>query len=353
MAQIKLPYLMMDFDRHGNRRYYFRRYGKKIRLNGALGSAEFMAAYAAAEKGGRTPPPSKADPKSVRALLEGYYRSAQFKSLNERSRRTRMGILEAWAKGKDHLPFRQIQRRHILKWRDEKVEKPGAATNLLKALRHVFSFAVDYGMMHQNPAREVRYLKRTGTGFHTWTIEEVQIFEARHPVGTKPRLALALLLYTGQRRSDVVTFGKQMIRDGRLHYNQKKTGKRMATAIIEPLSRIIEATPTSGLTFLETQFGLPYTPAGFGNAFREWCNEAGLHHCTAHGLRKAMAARLAELGATASQIQGVLGHDTLAQASLYTREADGMISSDAALELFENTIAPPLARGETKRAKLP
>jgi integrase len=351
MALLRLKYVMSDTDRHGNRRHYFRRDGHKIRLPGEIGSAEFMAAYDAALKAGKASPASKADPASLRALLEGFYRSGGFRALDARSQRVRMNILEAWASGQDAKPFRLIERRHVLRWRDEKADTPGAATNLVKALRHLFSHAVDYELMKDNPAQSVPYLRKKNGGFHTWTIEEVRQFEARHPIGTKPRLAMALLFYTSQRRSDVVTFGRQMVRDGRLHYVQKKTGKRMSTRIIRPLQEIIDATPSSGLTFIETHHGLPYTPAGFGNVFREWCDAADLPHCSAHGLRKALAARLAELGATTHQIKDTLGHETLSQAALYTRDADAVINSDAAMKLIENNTAPPISREVPHRGK--
>ena len=48
------------------------------------------------------------------------------------------------------------------------------------------------------------------------------------------------------------------------------------------------------LNFLCTAQGQPLTAAGFGNWFRDACNAAGLNNCSAHGLRKAAARRLAE-----------------------------------------------------------
>jgi len=351
MVLLRLKYVMTDTDRHGNRRHYYRRDGRKIRLVGEPGSEEFMVAYHAAARAGKPIRTLKADPQSLRALLEGFYRSAGYVALDGRSQRVRRSILEAWAAGKDDLPYRKIERRHVMKWRDEKVATPGAATNLIKALRHMFSHAVDYDLMKVNPAMDVPYLRKKNGGFHTWTIEEVRQFEARHPVGTKARLAMALLLYTGQRRSDVVNLGRQMIRDGRLHYRQQKTGKEMRTLVIRPLQEAIDAVPSSGLAFLETHQGKPYTANGFGNAFRAWCDEAGLPNCSAHGLRKALAARLAELGATANQIKGALGHETLSQVTLYTRDADSMVNSDAALELFENRNAPPRLSTHKQRQK--
>lgn len=343
MALLRLNYVMSDTDRHGNVRHYFRRHGRKIRLPGAVGSDEFMAAYAAAEKGARSPMPrtTASNPDSFKALCEAFFRSATFKELTPRSGRYRRLLLDGFCIEHGDKPYRLMERHHVLEFRDEIAHKPGAATNLVKALRHVFSFAMDYKLAKSNPAQTVPYLRKKNSGFHSWTIEEVRQFESRHPIGTPARLAMALLLYTGQRRSDIVTFGRQMLRgDGKLHYTQKKTGQPMKTKIIAPLAEIIRSTPSSSLVFLETSHGQPYTSNGFGNAFRQWCNEAGLKHCSAHGLRKAVGARLAELGATASQIQGVLGHQTLSEADRYTRAADRDTNTDMALALFENSIAP-------------
>jgi integrase len=139
-------------------------------------------------------------------------------------------------------------------------------------------------------------------GFATWTEADIAMFEAKHAVGTMPRLALALLLYTGQRRSDVVQLGRQHVRDGSLHFTQVKGRKRkpmrMVLPILPELAAAIEATRRAGtLTFLVNQHGNPFTPETFGNAFRRWCREAGVTKgLAAHGLRKAVGAQLA--GAT-------------------------------------------------------
>lgn len=357
MALLRLKYVMSDTDRHGNVRHYFRKSGRKVRLPGAVGSEEFMAAYAAAEKGSKVPVrrTAAASPDSFKALCEAFFRSATFKELTPRSGRYRRLLLDSFCMEHGDKPYRLMERHHVLQFRDEISDKPGAATNLVKALRHVFSFAVSYNLAKTNPAQSVPYLRKKNGGFHSWTIEEVRQFEAHHAIGTRPRLAMALLFYTGQRRSDVVTFGRQMLRsDGKLHYVQQKTGRRMATKIIRPLAEIIAATPSSGLVFLETSHGQPYTSNGFGNAMRQWCNEAGLPHCSAHGLRKALAARLAEIGATASEIQAALGHETLSEADRYTKAANRDSNTNAAMELFENNIAPlspAIEIGGAKRRK--
>ncbi len=58
-------------------------------------------------------------------------------------------------------------------------------------------------------------------------------------------------------------------------------------------------------------------------------DKAELPNCTAHGLRKARAHRLAEAGATPHEIAAVTGHATLAEVERYTRAAEraGMADS--------------------------
>ena len=84
---------------------------------------------------------------------------------------------------------------------------------------------------------------------------------------------------------------------------------------------MLDATPTGNLAFLVKAFGKPFTSNGFGNWFRKQCDEAGLKHCSAHGLRKAGAALAAENGATERQLMAIFGWTTMKEASRYSRAA--------------------------------
>ena len=198
----------------------------------------------------------------------------------------------------------------------------------MKALRAVVRHGMLADLVHRNPARDVEYLRSGSTGFHTWTADEVAQFKERHPVGSKPRLALALLLFTGQRRSDVVQLGRQHLKDGYLTFvqikNRNRKPVRLSIPMLPELQRIIAATPGTAttLTFLSTSGGRPYSPDAFGNVFRAWCRQAGLPHCSAHGLRKAAASRLAELGASVHEIAAVTGHRSFKEVQRYTVGAE-------------------------------
>jgi integrase len=204
-------------------------------------------------------------------------------------------------------------------------------------------------LVSRNPVRDVPYFKSGSQGFHSWTLEEIQRFEERHAIGTKARLAMALLLYTGQRRSDVILFGRQHVRDNWLTFTQQKNRNRKPVSLSIPvapaLQSIVAASQCGDLTFLITDFGRPFTAAGFGNKFRDWCDQAGLPHCSAHGLRKATAARLAELGASEHEIMAITGHQTSKEVSRYTRAARQRVLADSAMAR--------LARGDNANKSVP
>ncbi|MCB8819966.1 hypothetical protein [Microvirga rosea] len=133
----------------------------------------------------------------------------------------RGGILDKVCDKAGPLPFNKLEARNIRKWCDGKAETPEAANGLVKALRQVFAFAIENDLSDRNPAKDVPHLKNASQGFHSWSLEEVERYEEKHRIGTRARLALALLRYTGQRRSDLVLFGKQHVRAGWLKFTQQ------------------------------------------------------------------------------------------------------------------------------------
>jgi integrase len=161
---------------------------------------------------------------------------------------------------------------------------------------------------------------------HPETEEERRRFEECHPIGTKARLSYALLLFTGQRRSDVVMLGRQHIHNGKLRFTQQKNKSRkpvtLELPILPELQRVLDASPVGDLTFLVPEHRKPFTNESFGNWFRLKCNEAGLRECSAHGLRKAAATIAAENGATAHELMSIFGWVTLKEADRYTRPVE-------------------------------
>jgi integrase len=196
------------------------------------------------------------------------------------------------------------------------------ANALRRSLRALMQHAVEIGMRADDPTRDVRSVPVKSDGYHSWTEAEIAEFELHHAPNSRARLAFAMLLYTGQRRSDVVRIGRQHMAEGVLTVRQQKTGRTVWIPVHSALVSIIAETPASNLTFLVTDQGKPYTAAGFGNWFRDQCRAAGLRGCSAHGLRKAAARRLAEAGCSAHEISAITGHASLREVARYTEAAD-------------------------------
>lgn len=201
---------------------------------------------------------------------------------------------------------------------------PSAADNLHKQLKRLFKYAVKVGMIASNPAlaADKVTVPKTG-GRHQWSEVEIAAYRARHALGTKARLAMEIYLWTGLRLADGTQFGRRHIADGQIAFKQAKTGKVLVLPAAPQLLGAIKATPMTGIeTFLVTDYGKPFTANGLGNKFRQWCDEAGLPQCSAHGLRKALARRVADLGATQQQLKAVGTWSNDAEVATYVQGAD-------------------------------
>jgi integrase/recombinase XerD len=338
--QLRFRYLVEDVDRHGNIRLYVRIPGRpKVRIREPFGTDEFIAAYNAAVSDHVTAPRQARQAKlgSFRHLCVLYYDSPTFKRLDPATQSWRRRALDAMSERHGPKPVALMASRHIRMLRDERADQPGAANQRLKALKALFAWACEEKpeFAPQNPTWSVRKIKYGSSGHYSWTPEEIAQYRDRHPLGSKARLALDLLVYTGGRREDAVRLGPQHVRNRRIRFRQAKNEHRTPIDIDIPLHPELEATiaavPSGHLTFLVTEFGRPFTPAGFGNWFRDKCDQANLHHCSAHGLRKATAAALAEAGATAHEIAAVTGHTSLEEIERYTRAARKKRLADSAM----------------------
>ena len=334
-------YVQGFIDRHGKPRFYFRRPGfKRLPLPGLPWSPQFMAAYEAvlAEAPRVAIGAWRTRPGTVAAAVAGYFGSAAFAMGAETTRRTRRQILEKFRAEHGDKGIGTLGRAHVERMVSARAATPGAALNFLGALRALMRHAIISGLRANDPTVGVRAPKYRSGGFYTWTEDDIAAFEARHPIGTPARLALALLLYTAQRRADVVQMGRQHLRDGLLHLRQSKTGRQLAIPLHPELQAVLNATPASNLTFIITRNGRTFQPDSFTHWFKRRCQEARLPpRASVHGLRKAACRRLAELGCSASVIAAISGHATLREVSRYTAAADQVRLARQGVEALTRT----------------
>jgi integrase len=332
--EIELRYLMRDRDRHGTPRYYVRVPGrKKVRLRETPGSEEFLAAYAAAMAG--VSQSDKPGQGSFRALCILYYGSPSFRGLDVSTQGWQRRALDGIAVKHGGKPVRLMQARHVRKIRDEILETPAAANLRVKALKAMFAWAVEEEEAPHDPTLGVKKIRYVTRGHNTASADEIEQYKKRHKVGTKARLAFDLLRYTTGRREDIPLLGPGHVKGGRIKFRQQKNKDRKPIDVDLPLhpelAASIKATPSGHMTFLVTDYGKAYTTAGFGNAMRDWFNQANLPHLSAHSCRKGTAAELAEGGASPHEIMAVTGHTTLEQVEVYTRDARKKKLADRAM----------------------
>lgn len=333
--KIVLKYLVEDKDRHGNVRLYVRLPGRpKVRIRALPNTAEFMDAYRDAIAG------KDSKPRQAKAAKRGSFRhlcqlymsesNSAWSALDCSTQSWQRHHLDLLCEKCADNPAALMTAKHVRKLRDELKKTPAAANKRVKALRALFKWAADVDdvdwMIQNDPTVGVKSISYVTKGHHTWTVDEIEQYKRRHPVGTKARFALDLLRFSACRREDLPRLGPQHVRNARLQFRQAKNEHRNPTDIDIPLhpelAASIAATPSGHLTFLVTEYGKPFTTNGFGNKFKDWCRQADLPHCSAHGVRKATPTQMAENSATPHEIMAITGHKTLAEVERYTRTAE-------------------------------
>ena len=321
MTFLRLKYLKVYRDRHGTVRRYVRRRGQKdIALKGEPGTTEFMLAYQAA-LGTTAPTVNKTKPGTFARLITDYYQSVAFANLKPSSRKLYRLVLDRIAERHGHRLVRDARRGDARKMIEEiGAAKPAMANITRSVLRLLMQYAVDTELRHDNPVLGLKAY-RTGTR-HTWTDDELSRFERRWPLGTRERLAFALLLYTGQRVGDIVEMRRSDVSNGIIRVVQQKTGVELSIPLHPALFAAIKAAPAKGVTLIGDANGRPIKRATLTLLMRKAALSAGLPgRCVPHGLRKAIMRRLAEHGSSAKEIAAISGHRSLREIERYTAEA--------------------------------
>ena len=336
--QVEMKYIQHWTDHLGRKRYRFRRRGfKRVELpvDGDPDSVEFQAVYHAALRGEKPGEAvaaiaARGGSGSVKDAIERYLDSTTFNDeYSPSTKALRRSILKSVSRLVGNLPLAQMDRNYIERWLETAPTKGVKRTRLL-AIKPLFKWAVESVHLIETDLTDgIKVKARESDGHPTWIDEQIAQFRAHHPLGTKARLALELLLAVAARRGDGIALGHQHVKDGWLVFTQEKNRRRkpvkVETPIAAPLAAAIEACPSSpeSLTFLTNEWGRPFSKKSFNAWFRKQVAAAGLPDtCVPHGLRKASCVTMAESDCTPHEIMSVSGHRTLKEVERYTRGAD-------------------------------
>ncbi len=314
------------------RRYVYRRTpGGLVRLPDLPeNDPRFLAAYVAAETA-RKPVRAGAGKGSISALCAAYIGSPGFKRLAPSTRRVRALVVDKIATQRGKGKVADLEPRHLRKDLHERT--PGAAANRLKAWRALCAFALDAGWIDIDPSRDVRAPSGQVTPHRQWDVHEIETYRAHWPPGSPERAAMEVIYWTASACVDAVRLGEQMVdRDGWLTFRRQKTGELATVPVrvlppwadtMEPDHRhFLAAIEGTDLLWVTTRTGCGRSVKGLSQMIARTAREAGLSGCTAHGLRKARAAAVAEARGTPSQIGAWLGDVSLGMVAHYTRQAD-------------------------------
>lgn len=212
-----------------------------------------------------------------------------------------------------------------------------AAQKLRKELKRLFGYAVKLGWLPSNPVDHIRPLKLRTDGFHSWTDDEVAQYQNHWALGTHQRLALELVLWTGKRIGDAAVLGPQHIIDNFLVSIDSKTQKLSQIPLSKHVLRALAAVGETNGYLITWSHGKGYSKKSLSQTFSEWCNQAGLPHCSAHGLRKAITRRMAESGLTNAEMKSITQHTADAELDVYTRGVNQKQLSTKAIKKLSDT----------------
>ena len=342
MPRPRPPHLHRQITRHGKTVWYVRvAKGPRIRIRSDFGSPEFDAEYSAAIANSSRP--SKAAPATV--LSNG---CASAIEPNARSGRASNRRPEGSARTYSRAVMRSVRacgraiRVSLEASRDREPRQDRIATHAAARPRRLSSSSAIL-----RPAVTYPVAPRT-KGFPEWTEDDVRKWEAAYPIGTRERVWLDVVLYTGARRGDAHRIGRQHLRpDGTLSFITEKTETPVTLPVLPALRRTIEAGRCGDLAFVCQRDGRPYgRKESFGNVFSDTARKLGIKK-SLHGIRKIAAQRCAEAGATVHELNAIFGWTGTKMALRYTEAADrkrlaatGMAKLKAA-EQTGNSIPSP------------
>lgn len=331
---VKLPYLYRQM-RRGRVRYRFEKPGHPRKwLTAEPGTPEFLAEYRECLTGEIKKP--KAEPPARKVgtfawLAYQYSRSAEWAALADSTRKQRASFYDRIIRQVPDVIAADLDRATVRRLRDARQKTPGAARNMMKALSALYRWGVEAELVPVNPVEGVKRPAQSREGFRPWSVDDVNRFREKYGEGTREHLAMCLLLFTACRRADLVTLGVRNVRDGWICWQQGKTGETVEVPILPPLADAIRLAG-AGPVFLRTEYGEPFSVAGFGNWWRDRVRASGIDAAPSHGLRKAAGGLLAEFGCTEHEIMAVLGHSDPGTARIYTKSASRRMMAQSAMK---------------------
>jgi integrase len=340
-------FLIEEKSRHGKLRYLFHRKpdGRRMTIKGVPGEAAFEARYSFLANGGDLSVDlekaavdrrrNHEAPQLVSELVR--YHDAHMDGLVERGEMSRYThehyrrFTKRFEQEFGQVPIHTIESNHLERVLEGWSETSNAWNNALRAIKHMFRYAKKSWGIQPDPASTMEKKPVETDGHLPWEENHLRAFFDTYKIGTKPYLAMMLLIHAAPRRADLVKLGPKniVIEDGQefIRFLPQKTARKGHVTVTMPfhpdLKAAIDATATGEETFLVTEYGKPYSADGFSNHILDWRKAAGITDpVSAHGMRKTVGINMAENQASEYELMAALGHTTPKVTEVYTRGAN-------------------------------
>ncbi len=324
--------------------YYYHRATKK-RLPDDPESATFMLAYAREQA---TCAPDKSD--TMPMLVSRYMGSPEYRGLAQSTKRSYEKHISNFAATFTDMPVIALEdpqvRIELLEWRDQFASNPRTADLALASVSAMIGWAVDRRILQFHALKGVKKLHKADRSEIIWEQEILSRF-----IKLAPKHIAAVVLfaaYTGQRQSDVLELKWEHITDDKkIRLKISKSGKRHAVTIHSSLAEWLKHLPRYNETkykryngtILTTSKKGSWTADGFRASYNKFLalekydddelqvyafeNDIGIDHAQEcrelakdikkaelhfHDLRGTAVTKLADAGATNSEIAAVTGH---------------------------------------------
>lgn len=261
---------------------------------------------------------------TLQSIIDGYQRSAAWAKLAPRTRADYTRAIGAIEKKWGAAPLDVIDdpkvRGGFLKWRDDlALGSPRQADATLGVLRIILEFGRDRGILAHNHATRPKKVYKADRSDKLWLPPDMAAIRA--VASNDVLLALELALGTGQRKTDLLRLpwaayvdDPDPARPGRkrIRFRQGKKKRLVDMPVTRELQTRLDATPKRALTIL-TNKGKPWTVSAegkcphFDHSWRAAVLAAGVDGLHFHDVRGTACTKLAEAGATPSEIAAMLG----------------------------------------------
>ena len=310
--KVRLRYVTARRNRDGSLRWYWVRRGQPVvRLPDDENARVQRAAELNAEADGASPV-TRHERGTVAWAVDTYRASEAFTGLSSASRRAYGRWMQRLEEKQGHRRLSELTRGNI-KALIASIDSPGGKRHMAAVLARIVEVARDHEYLMHNTTDRLR-IPAPNKRNTIWLPEHEEAFSTacgtdRHR--DMMRLALAMLLYTGQRPGDV-------LRMTWAHYDgqaisvasQQKTGARVEVACHRDLKTLLDGAKrtANGLNIVAMPGGQPWRREYFTERFGKIKARAGLAGHRAADCRRTAVVRLFEVEATEAEIASITGH---------------------------------------------